>query len=114
MRILIPILENRGKDSEISLHFGHAPFFAIFDSEKKMLGIFRNDIDHSNPELTPVDQLAKYKIDVVYVKDIGQRAIMLFNQKNIQLKTGNFKTVKEVVNNLDKLEELEGGCSHGE
>jgi predicted Fe-Mo cluster-binding NifX family protein len=109
----MPILKNKGKESEISLHFGHAPFFAIYDSEKQGLIIFKNEIDHSDPALTPVDQLAKHNLNLVYVKDIGPRAIGLFNEKGIKLKTGDFKTVKEVVDNLDNLEELTQGCNHG-
>ncbi len=112
MKILIPIMNNNSFQSEISLHFGHAPFFAIYDSEEKNLEIFKNDIDHTNPNLTPVDQLLKYKIDTIYVKDIGQRAITLFKEKNIKLKTGNYETVQEIIDNLNNLEELKKSCGH--
>lgn len=112
MRILIPVLEDKGNDSEVSLHFGHAPYFAVFDSDKKELKIIKNNIDHSNPALTPVDQLMVHKLDLIYVSDIGQRAINLFKEKGIELKTGEFKTVKEVIENIDNLENLTQGCGH--
>jgi len=112
MRILIPLLDKKGEDSSVSLYFGHAPYFAIFDTESKKLEIVKNELDHSNLDLTPVDQLMKYKLDVVYVKDIGQRAINLFQEKGIKLKTGNWKIVKEVLEHLEELVELKRSCGH--
>ena len=112
MKILIPVLDNNKENSKISLHFGHAPFFAIYDSENKELTFFKNTIDHSNPNLTPVDQLSEYKCEIVYVKDIGQRAINLFKEKNIILKTGNYETVQEIMDNCNHLEELKKSCGH--
>ena len=112
MKMLIPLMENKGKESMVSEHFGHAPFFALFDTETKKLEIFENRIDHSNPSLTPVDQLMKYSPDMVYVKDIGQRAIRLFKEKDIALKTGDSKTVKDAIENIEKTTDVERGCEH--
>jgi len=112
MRILIPVLEDEGLESEISPHFGHCDFFALFDTETKRLEILENALDHSNPMLTPVDQIMKYKPDMVYSLGIGQRAIMLFGEKGVKLKTGSFINVKDVLDNLDNLEDLEQGCMH--
>jgi len=36
-RIFFPLLDNNGEDSEISQHFGHAPFFGVYDVENKEL-----------------------------------------------------------------------------
>ena len=60
MKLLIPVMNDKGEDSIVSDHFGHAPFFSLFDSETKKLIIFENVLDHSDPKLTPVDQLMKY------------------------------------------------------
>jgi hypothetical protein len=43
---------------------------------------------------------------------MGSRAISLFMEKNIILKTGSFKTVKEVIENINSLNDLTKGCSH--
>jgi predicted Fe-Mo cluster-binding NifX family protein len=112
MKILIPIMNNNSFQSEISLHFGHAPFFVVYDSEEENLEIFKNDLNHSNPKSSPVAQLINYNFNSIYVKDIGQRAINLFKEKNIKLKTGDYKIIQEVVDNLDSLKELEKGCGH--
>jgi len=112
MKILIPILEDKGMDSGISLHFGHAPFFAIYDSKDNELKIFKNELDHSNQTKSPVDQLMIHNPDILYVVDIGNRAIELFKQKGISLKTGNYEKIKEVIENIDDLDELTGSCGH--
>jgi len=110
MKILIAINENSGKESKLSEHFGHCPYFAVYETETKNLKIIKNELDHSNLNLTPVDQIMKFKPDVVFTLGIGQRAIKLFKERGVSLKTGNYKTVREVIENLNELEELEGSC----
>ncbi len=111
MKLLIPVLEDKKFESEISEHFGQASLFALFNSKTKELKIVKQIIDHSS-NLTPVDQITVLGFDAVYVLGIGGRAIKLFREKGIKLKTGKFRTVKEVVENLDKLKELKEGCGH--
>jgi len=112
MRILVPVLENESFDSKVSEHFGHAPFFALFDTESKRLEIVENTLNHSDPNLTPADQTMVYNPEMVYVLGIGKKAIDLFKEKGVKLKTGRFKTVKEVVENLEQLEDLGKSCGH--
>lgn len=112
MRLLIPIDESKGIESGLSSHFGHCPFFAIYETETKKVEIVRNELDHSDPSLTPVDQIMKFKPDIVFSLGMGQRAINLFKQTNVMLKTGNLKTVKEVIDNIDNLNDLESACLH--
>ena len=82
MRLLIAIDEDNGIDSKLSLHFGHCPYFAIYETNTKEFKIVKNELDHSNQNLTPVDQVMKFKPGVVFSLGIGQRAIKLFNEKN--------------------------------
>jgi predicted Fe-Mo cluster-binding NifX family protein len=35
MRIVLPVGDNNGADSEVFNHFGSAPFFAIFDTDSQ-------------------------------------------------------------------------------
>lgn len=112
-RLFIPLLEDKGKASRVSLHFGHAPFFAIYDSEKKELLIKKNELDHIDPEKSPVDQIIEQADPgLVYARDIGSRAIGLFEQKGIKLKTGSYETVGDVIDNMDELQDLSHGCGH--
>lgn len=112
MKIIIPILENEGENSKVSEHFGHAPFFAVYETETKKLTIFENKLEHSNPDLTPVDQLMIHSPDMVCVIEIGQRAINLFKERGVNIKTGKFNSVKDFIQNLSELKDAEKGCDH--
>lgn len=112
-RIFIPLMDDNGENSEISLHFGHAPFFGLYDLTLKKLIIKENDLNHSDPNKSPVDQIVgSVNPTIVFAQDMGARAISLFTKKNIELKTGQYKIAKEVINNIDKLKKLTKGCEH--
>lgn len=112
MKLLIAINENNGIDSKLSEHFGHCPFFAIYDTEIKKLEILENKIDHSDQNLTPVDQTMKFFPDIVFTKGAGGRAIKLFKEKGVKLRTGDYQIVKEVIENFENLKEMDEGCEH--
>jgi len=112
-KIFFPLLTDKGLDSEISEHFGHAPFFGLYDVNKKDLIIISNDLDHTNPASSPIDQIEKaVNPTTIFAKSIGGRAIGLIQEKGLRLKTGDYTTVKEVVENLDKLEDQTRDCGH--
>lgn len=112
MKLLIAVDEDEGENSKLSGHFGHCPYFAIFETSTRNLKIVENKLNHSNQNLTPVDQIMKFRPDVVFTLGAGQRAIKLFNEKGIKLKTGNYKIVREVITNIDNLKKLNSGCNH--
>jgi len=112
MKLLIAIDENKGEESKLSEHFGHCPYFAIYETETNDLEFVENKIDHTNQSLTPVDQIMEFNPNIVFTLGIGQRAIKLFNEKGIKIMTGNYKTVEEVLKNIDNLKELGSGCEH--
>ena len=112
-RIFFPLLDNNGEDSEISSHFGHAPFFGVYDVEKKELKIIENDLDHTDPNKSPIDQIEEaVNPTTIFAKGIGGRAIGLISEKGMSLKTGDYSTVKEVITHLDKLEDQTQSCGH--
>jgi len=112
-RIFFPLLNNIGMDSEISQHFGHAPFFGVYDVEKKELKIIENDLDHTNPNKSPIDQIQEaVNPTTIFARGIGGRAINIIQEKCLALKTGNYATVKEVIENLDSLEDQTQSCGH--
>ncbi len=109
MRIAIPIFENKGKESEIAEHFGHVQFLAVYDSEKKDLEM----IDVKNiPGCAPVESLKGHDVDAIYCFGMGMKAMEMCKELSISLKTGPFKTVNEVIENLDKLENMKESCGH--
>lgn len=112
-RIFFPLLDNVGEDSEISDHFGHAPFFGIYNVEEKRLEIIENNLDHADPTKSPIDQIVEsVNPTTIFAKGIGGRAIGIIAQMGLSLKTGPFNTVKEAIANLDKLEDLTRSCGH--
>jgi len=110
MIIAMPVIENKGIDSRISEHFGHNPYFAICNSETRDVKII--PISEYGSGCTPVEEISKYKPDAVYTIGIGSRAMAMLKQLGIRITTGRFRTVKEVMDNLDCVEELEEGCGH--
>ncbi len=112
-RIFFPLLDNKGEDSEISQHFGHAPFFGMYDVEKKELKITKNDLDHTDPTKSPIDQIEEaVNPTTIFAMSIGGRAIGIIAQKGLSLKTGEYRTIKEAIENLDKLEDQTQSCGH--
>ena len=112
-RIFFPLLDNNGEDSEISPHFGHAPFFGVYDTIKKELNIIENNLDHTDPTKSPIDQIEEaVHPTAIFAKGIGGRAIGIIAEKGLSLKTGEYCTVKEAIKNLDKLKEQTQSCGH--
>jgi len=112
-RIFFPLLSNNGEDSEISEHFGHAPFFGLYDVAKKELKIIENNLDHADPTKSPIDQIEEaVHPTTIFAKGIGGRAIGIIQEKGLSLKTGDYKTVKEAIKNLDKLKDQTQSCGH--
>jgi predicted Fe-Mo cluster-binding NifX family protein len=112
-KIFFPLLKDNGLDSEISQHFGHAPFFGLYDVNKKELEVISNDLDHTDPNMSPIDQIEKaVNPTTIFAKGIGGRAIGLIQEKGWRLKTGNYDTVREVVENLGQLQDQTQDCGH--
>lgn len=110
MIIAIPLTENKGENSPVSEHFGHTPYFAICNSETKEVKII--PMGEHGEGCTPVEKISEYRPDMVYTLDIGMRAMHLLKQMGIKIKTGSFRTVKEVMENPDKLKDLDESCGH--
>ncbi|MFP4112528.1 MAG: NifB/NifX family molybdenum-iron cluster-binding protein [Candidatus Woesearchaeota archaeon] len=112
-RIFFPLLEDDGLDSKISEHFGHAPFFGLYDVSKHELKIIKNDLDHSDREKSPIDQIEDaVNPTTIFAKGIGQRAIRIIADKGLCLKTGPYQTIKDVLENLDRLNDQTESCGH--
>jgi predicted Fe-Mo cluster-binding NifX family protein len=110
MRILIPVLENRGGESKVSPHFGRAPYFALYDSETDKLEIIENKSEHFGGMGRPAENMLRYKPNVVFALGMGPRAVDLLKSNNIKIETGDYDTVDDIIANKDKLKELEKAC----
>jgi len=106
MKLLIALDENKELNSKLSKHFGYCGYFAIYETKTKKIKIIKNKINHSSKKLNPVEQTMKLKPNIVFSLGIGKKAIELFSEKKVKVKTGNYKILKEVIDNLDKLLDL--------
>ncbi|MFH0876342.1 MAG: NifB/NifX family molybdenum-iron cluster-binding protein [archaeon] len=112
-RVFFPLLEDNGMNSTISDHFGHAPFFGVYDVEKEKLEIIENNLDHEDPTKSPIDQIEEaVHPTTIFAKGIGGRAIGIIQQKGLSLKTGQYNTVGDAIKNFDKLDNQTQSCGH--
>jgi predicted Fe-Mo cluster-binding NifX family protein len=111
--VFFPLLENNEKDSRISDHFGHAPFFGVYDVQKNELKIIENNLDHLDMNKSPIDQIQeKVNPTIIFAKGIGRRAINIIEEKGLKLRTGNYLTVGEAIENLNDLDDQVSDCGH--
>ncbi len=104
MRIAMGVEKNKERKSEIIPHLGSAKYMAVYDSEKDSLKIIKvKEVEGCKPILA-LGNLDN--VDKLYCFGIGENAAEICQKKGIKLKTGKFKTIKEVIDNLDKLKEL--------
>ena len=79
----------------------------------KKFTITKNDLNHTDPSKSPIDQIEEaVNPTTIFAKGIGGRAIRLIQEKGLGLKTGTYDTVREVVENFDKLEDQTQDCGH--
>jgi predicted Fe-Mo cluster-binding NifX family protein len=103
MRICIPTETTDGIDSAVYGHFGSAPFFSIYDTEKASCYSIPNANDHhQHGQCMPLAALAGEKIDVVICKGMGARAVQILNERNIRAFTADGVSVAEMVANYQK------------
>ncbi len=97
MKIAIPVLENKGADSPISEHFGHAPFFAFIQDDT--INVIENPLADHGPGDIP-QYMAQQKVDLLVARGIGGRAIDFFNRLGINVIRGASGTVAEILSAL--------------
>ncbi len=113
MKLLVPLLDNNSLQSNISDHFGHAPYFGIYDFEDNSLKIVENKINHDDLQKSAIHQIKELlDIDIIFVKNIGRKAILNAKEVNISLKTGDYHIVQNVLQNFKKLNNQVEDCGH--
>lgn len=108
MRICIPTETDAGKEARVYGHFGSAPYFTIYDTEKDDC----ETIDNSNQHHThgtchPMDTFGSKRIDAVVCAGMGVRAIKKLNEAGIKAYIASGATVQEIIKKY-RANELEG------
>ena len=103
------------EDGILCSHFGHCQQFAIVETESdKIAGIKELTPPEHAPGLYP-RWIAQFGVTDVIVGGMGQKAIMLFNEQNINVFVGApVKTAQELVTDFlsNKLNLSANYCDH--
>ena len=77
MRILIPVVDDRGAGSTVSDHLGRAPFFAVADTATGEVVVSANvAADHGSGGCAPLAQVGGgERADIVACRGLGRRAL---------------------------------------
>jgi len=119
MKICIPTETNEGKQAKVYGHFGSAPYFTIYDTEKDSVEIINNaDQHHSHGACQPMSALVGKKIDAVVSGGMGARAVQKLNEGGAKAYRAIPGTVADIISQFTKggLEEItvDNACAqHG-
>ena len=117
MKVAIPVIEENGLKSSISDHFGSAPFFFVYDLEKKEESVIKNtNQHHAHGMCHPLSILDGKSIDAVVVRGMGQGAFAKLSSSGIRVYITDDATVEKAISKLmnDKLSLMTPGhqCMH--
>ncbi len=119
MKICIPTETKEGKIAVVYGHFGSAPYFTIYDTEKDSVEIIDNrNQHHSHGTCHPMSSLTGEGIDAVVCGGMGARAVQKLNEGGIKTYRAIAGTVSEIIKKYKQgeLEEItvENSCiNHG-
>jgi predicted Fe-Mo cluster-binding NifX family protein len=98
MKICIPSISPNGLESVLSEHFGSAPVYIIYNTEKKTHEIVENaNTDHQQGGCMPVDLLKRLNVEAVLCQGMGARAAGLLLSAGIRPYLVEAATVSEAI-----------------
>lgn len=117
MKLCLPVTENNGIESNVSEHFGSAPYFMIVDTDTMTCNAITNtNSEHAHGMCQPLSVLSAYKFDGIVVGGIGAGALNKLRASNIKVFKTEYKnitdTVKAYKENSLKEMTLDASCSH--
>ena len=124
MKVGFAVESDQGVESRVYNHFGSAPAFIIFDTERKeMVAVNNRDLHHLHGACNPIMALDGKRVDAMVVGGIGPGAIVKLNGLGIKVYRAEAATLRENLDLLgqNKLQEVsmqnacqahQGGCGH--
>jgi predicted Fe-Mo cluster-binding NifX family protein len=98
MRICIPTETDVGRKAIVYAHFGSAPYFTIYDSEKDTFEVIDNSNQHhAHGTCHPLEMLNDKHIDAVVCGGMGARAVLGLNGSGIKVYRVVGGTVEETI-----------------
>jgi predicted Fe-Mo cluster-binding NifX family protein len=120
VRLVVPISEEKGINSQLSQHFGRAPFYAVIDLDEKAQIIgsktIANTSEHFGGVGLPPDRIVQLKPDALVTYGLGSKALRMFQDAGVAVLRTDANNVKDVVNayKANELQELTHGCHHAQ
>lgn len=118
MKIAVTAENNRGLDSQVAQHFGHAPYFILVDVDDGALtgvqGLANPFAGAHEPGQIPAF-IQQQQVEVMLSGGMGGRAIQFFEQAGIQAVTGATGTVRQALESFlgGKLRDAAPCAEHG-
>jgi predicted Fe-Mo cluster-binding NifX family protein len=118
VRIVVPVLDEKGIDAQLSEHFGRAHYFAIIDLDDEGhvigQGTISNTSEHFGGVGNASDRILQLQPRALITYGMGPRALRLFQNAEVAVLRSDVNNVREVVRayNNNELEELTHGCHH--
>jgi predicted Fe-Mo cluster-binding NifX family protein len=109
VRICIPTETGEGKVAKVHDHFGSAPYFTIYDTERgESESICNGNQHHAHGMCHPLTALGGKDIDVVVCSAMGARALQGLNEGGIRAYRAIAGTVADIVKKYEanELEEI--------
>jgi predicted Fe-Mo cluster-binding NifX family protein len=98
MHICIPVLDDRGLDSQVCAHFGSAPGFMIIDTDTRACRVIGNrNQHHAHGMCQPLAALAGESVDGIVVGGIGMGALTKLQAAGITVYRALHPTVGEAL-----------------
>jgi cation diffusion facilitator family transporter len=109
MRIAVPIVEDKGLDSRVSLHFGSAPYFAFIDVEERQIVSYYAKVNEGaklshKKGLQAAHLLVGENVDVVLAVSLGEGPFHVLGDSVIRIyHLSDSVEVREAVLLLNKI-----------
>ena len=116
VKIVIPVQEEGGLDTQLSGHFGRAPYFAVVDLKDDGTVLAQSTIANTSEHFggvgLPPHRILQLKPDALITYGMGPKALNIFQNAKVAVLRTRANSVQEVIKayNNDELSELTEGC----
>jgi predicted Fe-Mo cluster-binding NifX family protein len=98
IRICIPTATDAGLKAKVNAHFGSAPYFTIYDTDKETVEMIHNSNPHHRHGMCqPMGILDKKNIDFVVCGGMGSRAVQKLKEGGIKAYRAVAGTVADII-----------------
>lgn len=97
MKVCIPTMGDRGLDDVVGEHFGRVPTYTIVDLETNEVKVIPNTSEHMGGVGYPPELMAREGVNILLCRGLGQRAISMFVETDIDVYIGASGTVKDAI-----------------